>query len=234
MRTLSGAVWRQELRALRVEVVCWKKTQPFPKLRAKPNSLILVSQLRKAESATPAASRRSPLTRDLLCPRDPGIKGLRTKLRVFAGMLQEGRHFHHLRITLQADTQRCLVLPHPIPFSSFAAWSPRQATPERRLLHPAGESRHSCVSHPEDGSFALEWARQRVHELGGSVPDRDAADATHPPAPSAPHRGCPPPPPPPPWCTTHWPPRRLPEHVPAPSASTGVLSMTGHRLRRAI
>ena len=92
--TLAGAAGRQELRAPRAErSSAWKKTQPFPKLRAKPESLILILQLRKAESATPAASRagalsltRGPLTSGSW---DLGSEN-KVKRPEQLGMLQEG------------------------------------------------------------------------------------------------------------------------------------------------
>lgn len=95
--TLSGAAWRQELRAPRAGgSSAWKKTQPFPKLRAKPNSLILLSQLRVTESATPAASRGGALslTQGPL-PSGSWDQGAENKVKKpeQPGMLQEGPTF---------------------------------------------------------------------------------------------------------------------------------------------
>lgn len=104
--TLAGVAWRQELRAPRAgRSSAWKKTQPFPKLRAKPNRLILVLQLRKAGSATPAASRGGALslTQGPL-PSGSWDQGAENKVKrpeqSSLGRSKRGRHCHRLRITL--------------------------------------------------------------------------------------------------------------------------------------
>lgn len=104
--TLAGAAWRQELRAPRAgRSSAWKKTQPFPKLRAKPNRLILLLQLRKAGSVTPAASRGGALslTQGPL-PSGSWDQGAENKVKrpeqSSLGRSKRGRHCHHLRITL--------------------------------------------------------------------------------------------------------------------------------------